>query len=327
MHVLIIGGTRFIGRHTVEEFLVNDYKVTLFNRGNHPNPFAQEPEVNHVNGDRTNQKQVERLGDREDPDIIVDFVAYRPADVSNILNTFPDVHKYVYVSAGDVYADTQIPLREGDANLELCTKEDAQDTSMATHSARKAEGDRVVFEAAERGINATSIRPFKVYGPHDYEPEFVYWINRVSNYDRVVVPGDGGSVLHSVYVEDVARAVRLVTEEGQPGEAYNVAGRHAMTLEEIINRIADSLNKSVQVIHLSEHDLALGELHPGDFPLYVSRPTVAATAKLASLGWESTPQQRAIDRTVDDVRTNGRSTTDIGPERDAVENIISAMGG
>lgn len=327
MDALVIGGTRFIGRHSVAELLENDYQVTLFNRGHHPNPFADEPAVDHIEGDRTNRENIELLADQENPDIIVDFVAYQPGNVSTILDTFPDVEKYVYVSAGDVYADARIPLREEEVDLEPCTEKEAQDTTMATHSARKAEGDRRIFEAAEEGINATSVRPFKVYGPYDYEPEFAYWINRVSNYDRVVVPGDGGSVMHSVYVKDVARAIRLVAEEGQPGVAYNVASRHAMTLEEIITRIADSLGKSVQVIHLSEHDLALGDLQPGDFPLYVSHPTVAATEKLASLGWDSTPPQRAINETVEDILANEHPTPEIGPDRTAIKNILSTMGG
>lgn len=35
MDALVIGGTRFIGRHTVTELLNHDYDVTVFNRGNH----------------------------------------------------------------------------------------------------------------------------------------------------------------------------------------------------------------------------------------------------------------------------------------------------
>ena len=79
--------------------------------------------------------------------------------------------------------------REGETPLCDCTDEQAADDSGASYGPRKAEGDRVVFEAASRGINAMSVRPCIVYGPDDYTERLDYWIDRVLNYDRVVVPG------------------------------------------------------------------------------------------------------------------------------------------
>ncbi len=56
---LVIGGTRFIGRHLVSELLEADYDVTIFNRGNHDNPFADDDRVGHIEGDRTNDSALE----------------------------------------------------------------------------------------------------------------------------------------------------------------------------------------------------------------------------------------------------------------------------
>jgi len=36
MKILIIGGTRFVGRHLVSAALTRNHEVTLFNRGKHP---------------------------------------------------------------------------------------------------------------------------------------------------------------------------------------------------------------------------------------------------------------------------------------------------
>ena len=52
---LVIGGTRFIGRHTVTELLDHEYDVAIFNRGNHENPFEDDDRVTHVPGDRTDR--------------------------------------------------------------------------------------------------------------------------------------------------------------------------------------------------------------------------------------------------------------------------------
>ena len=52
---LVVGGTRFIGRHTVEELLAHEYEVAIFNRGNHENPFADDDRVTNVEGDRKDE--------------------------------------------------------------------------------------------------------------------------------------------------------------------------------------------------------------------------------------------------------------------------------
>ena len=49
MKILILGGTRFLGRAFVEEALNRGHEVTLFNRGTNKELF---PEVEQLIGDR-----------------------------------------------------------------------------------------------------------------------------------------------------------------------------------------------------------------------------------------------------------------------------------
>ena len=71
-HVFVVGGTRFIGRHTVAEFREAGYDVTIFNRGTHDDPFASTDGVAHVEGDRTAEAELRRAGLSVDPDVVVD---------------------------------------------------------------------------------------------------------------------------------------------------------------------------------------------------------------------------------------------------------------
>jgi nucleoside-diphosphate-sugar epimerase len=206
MNALVIGGTRFIGRHTVAELLAHDYAVTVFTRGTHDNPF--ENEVERVAGDRTNRADLERAAER-DPDVVVDCVAYHPGEVRTAIELF-DEASYVVISSGAAYGAEEIPKREGETALHECTDEQAGDDSWATYGPRKAAIDRVVSDAAADGATAMSVRPPVVYGPHDYTERFDYWLDRVRNHDRVVVPGDGDCLRHLAFVEDVASALRLV---------------------------------------------------------------------------------------------------------------------
>jgi nucleoside-diphosphate-sugar epimerase len=322
---MIVGGTRFIGRHTVRELLDNDYAVTVFNRGNHENPFADHETVAHVAGDRTNENAVERAAREVDPDIVIDCVAYHPGEVRHATEVFADCAAYVVISSGSAYDDEEIPKREDETAIHECTEEQAIDDSMASYGPRKAEIDRVVAEAAEEGVNAMSLRPPVVYGPHDYTERFDYWIDRVRNHDRVIVPGDGDCLWHLVFAPDVANALRTVAEEGEPGETYNTGDRRLPVLSEWVELIADTLDTDIEIVTASERELAAAELAPEDFPLFRSYPHVLSTAKLAELGWDATPIGTALERTVEDHRASDRTGRENGPDRETEERVLSVL--
>lgn len=320
---LVIGGTRFIGRHTVEELLDHDYEVAIFNRGNHENPFAEE-DVSHVEGDRNDHTALEAAAVSVAPDLVIDCVAYRPAQVRAAVETFADA-RYVYVSSGSSYGAEHVPKREGETPLEPCSAEQADDDSPETYGARKAEGDRAVMEAAEQGGEAMAVRPCIVYGPHDYTERLDYWIDRVLTHDRVVVPGDGQHLWHRVYVEDVASALRIVGESGEPGEAYNVGDRRLLTLRETLETIAEVAGTAVDVVTAGERELAAGGLSSEAFPLYREYPHVMSTAKLTGLGWDSTPVEKAMARTVSEHEESDRDGAQHDPGREAEERVLGVL--
>lgn len=324
-HALLIGGTRFLGRYTVEELLDHDYEVTLFTRGNNPNPFAEEPAVSHIEGDRTNDGALEAAAAEADPDIVVDTVAYKPREVESATQIFADVDAYVYVSSGDAYGEERIPKREDETPLEPCSDEQAVDDSMETYGNRKAEGDRAVFRAAERGVNAMVLRPPIVYGPHDYTDRLEYWLDRIASEDRIIVPGDGTNIWHRVFVRDVAAAIRTIAESGTPGEAYNTGDRDIPTLGQMVELIADVLETEVEIVEAGERELSIAGLSPDDFPLYRDPPHVLSTEKLASLGWEATPLEDAMAETASAFLDRDDPTIEEGPDRETEERVLQVL--
>jgi len=305
-HALVVGGTRFIGRATVEELLAGGYEVTVFNRGNHDNPFADREGVDHLRGDRTKSEDLAAAA-AHDPDVVVDCVAYEPREVRAATEAFADADAYVYVSSGDAYGTEEVPKREGETALEPCSDEQATDDSPDTYGPRKAEGDREVFAAAGRGVRAMSVRPTIVYGAHDYTGRFDYWVDRVTEHDRVLVPGDGDALWHLAAVENVARALRMVAEEGQAGAAYNVGDRRLYPLEEFVRVVADAAGTEVEVVTASPRELSAAGVDPDAVPFYRRYPHVLDTGRLASLGWEPVEAATAIRDTVE-------ATLERGPE-------------
>ena len=86
--MLIIGGTRYMGRFLAARLVARGDRVTLFNRGTRPDPF----------GDR-----VERLLGWRTFDAVVDMIGYVSRDVERAIDIFAGrVGHYLFVSTGQV---------------------------------------------------------------------------------------------------------------------------------------------------------------------------------------------------------------------------------
>ena len=94
MRLLVLGGTKFLGRHVVEAALARGDEVTLFNRGQHNAELY--PEVEKLRGDRDGGLGVLR-GRRWDA--VVDTSGYVPRVVRASAEVLADaVDHYVFIS-------------------------------------------------------------------------------------------------------------------------------------------------------------------------------------------------------------------------------------
>jgi len=68
-----------------------------------------------------------------------------------------------------------------------------------------------------------------------------------------VVPifGDGEYIQQPIYVDDVAQAlVSCLANDKTIGKSYNIAGKHVLTYNDVIDTIARQMNKRVWKIHV-----------------------------------------------------------------------------
>ena len=99
MKLLILGGTRFVGRHLVTAALARNHEITFFNRGKHrgKHPSAALTSVETIYGDR-NSDLTKLQGRRWDA--VVDTCGYLPRTVrasAEILSH--SVDRYVFISS------------------------------------------------------------------------------------------------------------------------------------------------------------------------------------------------------------------------------------
>ncbi len=258
MHVLVLGGTQFVGRHIVEAFLAGGHAVTILTRGRTADPLPST--VERLRGDRdAGEAGLAALAGRT-WDACIDLSGFTPRQVGPSVDRLVDaVRRYVFVSAVRVYGDpTDRPVGEEHPRLPPAGPEVATIDDQ-TYGPLKVACEDLVLEMF--GERATILRPQAVLGPHDPVDRLSYWVRRAAQGGPTLAPGDGSDHLQFIAVDDAARFVRTVVEHDLGG-AFNLAGPR-LAWSEFIELLGILEPIWVDAATLARADLAIGEL-----PLY-----------------------------------------------------------
>jgi 2'-hydroxyisoflavone reductase len=259
--LLVLGGTAFLGRHTVEAALRRGDEVTIFTRG-HTNPELF-PEAEHLVGDRDGG--LDALSGRN-WDGVVDTSGYVPRVLRQSAELLRGAAgRYVFVSSVSVYADFSRPVTEESAVAEL--DEPASEDVEADYGALKAACEGVVEEVfGERGA---SIRAGLLVGPYDPTDRFTYWPRRLAEGGDVLAPGDPAAPVQFVDARDLGAWLVRLAEHG-PGGVFNATGPAApMTLGELLERAIAAIGSDARLVWTDEQRILDAEVQPWvELPLW-----------------------------------------------------------
>jgi 2'-hydroxyisoflavone reductase len=219
MRILIIGGTRFLGRHLVDAALARNHEVTLFNRGkSNPDLF---PELETILGDRETEVSKLQQADRH-WDTVIDVAGYLPRIVrlsADVLKS--NVGRYVYISSISVYSNfSKVSINESHPAGKI-DDEATEEITEETYGPLKALCERAVQEIY--GERALIIRPGLIVGPHDPTDRFTYWPLRVARGGEVLAPQKPEAPIQIIDVRDLSDFVVKLIEEHASG-IYNATG-------------------------------------------------------------------------------------------------------
>jgi len=218
MRLLVLGGTKFLGRATVEAALARGHEVTLFNRGRtSPDLF---PEAEKLHGDR--EHDLSALEGRE-WDAVVDPSGYVPSIVrSSAEQLAGSTGFYLFVSSVSVYSDRSKSPAEGDALKQLGDMPaDRLLEDYSNYGALKALSEEAVA-AAFPGTHA-NVRPGLIVGPYDPTGRFTYWPHRVARGGDVAAPAPPDERVQFVDVRDLADWMVGLCERRENG-SFNAVG-------------------------------------------------------------------------------------------------------
>lgn len=264
MHVLVIGGTLFIGKRLVCALAKAGHEVTIVHR-----------RAGHDLG----KKVHEIIADRNDIDAFRSALAGRrfeavfdnvydwqrgttAAQVEATARSFNDrLQRYVFMSSVAAYGDG-LNHHEGDAL--------APDNHPDAYVRNKAMSERSLFRMHQRtGFPVVTMRPPFIYGPgNPYYREAFFW-DRLRDGRRIILPGDGRRLMQFVHVQDLVDAcVKSLEEPHAPGHAFNIGNPRPVTQLEVVQMLAQVCGKPLELVRIPRQKILQAGGHPMGPKLY-----------------------------------------------------------
>lgn len=275
MNIVIIGGTRFVGRHIAEAFVERGHAVTLFNRGSNPDVLSN---LEQIHGDRASD--LERLGDRT-WDAVVDTSGYTPNVVEASARYFKGrARRYVFVSTISVYDPSKTAGPDEDAPV----MQFPQDADPSEYADERYGALKVLCEDAvlrEFGDGVTIVRPGLVAGPFDPTDRFTYWVVRFDEGGTVVTPAHENAV-QFIDARDLAAFTVHTVEQAVDGVFNCVTPRASITFGELCRAcMHEAAPEDAVMVPLSDEFMAQYEVRPWtELPLWI--PAASESSSIAN---------------------------------------------
>lgn len=320
--ILVTGGAGFIGsavcRHLVQDLgheVINIDALTYAANLSSLAPIAETGRYYFEQVDVRDRSRVDSIFDRYQPDAIMHLAAESHVDRSisgaqvfletNIMGTAvmlealrayretlsadrADALRFLHISTDEVYGSLGA---EG-----LFTEETPYDPS-SPYSASKAASDHLVQAWVRTyGLQCVISNCSNNYGPYHFPEKLIPLVILNALHGKPLpVYGNGSNVRDWLYVDDHARALVMILENGRPGEKYNIGGRNERTNLQVVERICDLMDAMAPKDY-SHHELIS---FVTDRPGHDHRYAIDATKTEKEIGWQALENfDSGIEKTV-----------------------------
>jgi UDP-glucose 4-epimerase len=264
---LVTGGAGFIGSHIAARLLRDGHDVRIldnFSTGNRTN-LEVLGGADVIEGDVRDAATVRRAAvgtaaifhqaaEPSVPRSIADPAGTYDVNVTGTLHVLLAARdagcpRVVFASTSAIYGDApEMPKRETMAPAPL---------SPYASSKLAGEGLCQVFSRTF-GVDAVALRYFNVFGPRQ-DPNSAYaaviprFLDALVSGDRPVIYGDGGQSRDFIYIDNVVDAnLRAAEATGVGGMAFNIASGGAITLNEMLAKLAGLLGVEAAPVYEAE---------------------------------------------------------------------------
>ncbi|HZQ05300.1 MAG TPA: SDR family oxidoreductase [Anaerolineae bacterium] len=296
MKILILGGTRFVGRHITDAALARGHTVTLFNRGRTNADLFSDVET--LYGDRDGGLDV-LCGRRWDA--VIDVNGYLPRLVrasAELLKN--EVERYVFISTISVFADFTTPGQTENAPLATLDDPNTETITGETYGGLKALCEQVVQQIFNG--RALIIRPGYVVGPYDHTDRWTAWMRRVARGGEMLAPGEPSDPTQFIDARDLAAFTCNLVEQKATG-IYNVTGpAQRLTWGELFDEAKRVSGSDVRFTWVNREFLEAHGVDYDELPLVLPKEYLGGmmldVTKAISAGLRFRPLERTIRDTL-----------------------------
>lgn len=260
MHVLIIGGTRFMGPHITKNLHQAGHRVTLFHRGQ--SQIELPTGVAEILGDRNELVQHASRLQHLQPDLVLDMVAGTQRQAQQCVEVFAGFTRRVVVaSSQDVYRSFGRVNRTEDGEVDPSELTETSPLRTNFYPYRNLlegedEYDKILVERTVMSrpqLPGTILRLPAVYGPGDARHRMFPHLKRMLDGRPAILLEERVARWRWTqgYVENVADAITLaLTDERASGRIYNVGEPFALSVAERVEQLARVTNWPGRVVIL-----------------------------------------------------------------------------
>lgn len=297
LRIVLVGGTRFVGRAIVEELVAHGHEVSVAHRGVHEPDGL--PAVSHFHGDRGDATFLAQAFAEVRPDAVVDTCAMTATDADRLLDALPQDVRLLALSSMDVYRAWH-SVRNGLATDGVPLTEDAPlRTGRYLYRGEDADQDdyeKLDVEERYARRAATICRLPMIYGDHDHSRREGFVLDRVAARRARIPIGSGGWLWSRGHVQDLASGVRLALESDRAvGETFNLCETTTAPMRTWVETILAAAGAEAELVRAPDR------LLPRDLwvTASIAQPMLADCSKATSLlGWAPRPSVDTVSASV-----------------------------
>jgi len=296
LKVVVLGGTRFIGRATVEELAAAGHELLIVHRGRlEPDDLPQAP---HLHCERAelaaHRPELEGFG----PDAVIDFFALTRGDAEGALEAIPSAKRWIVISSMDVYRAFGSVLVDRETDPVPITEESPVRLDRYPYRGKVAgreDYDKLDVEDVYLPRGALAVRLPMVYGEHDYQRREEFILRRVRAGRSHIPFGTGSWLTCRGYVRDIARGLRLALDIPSVTGVLNLCEDRSYSMRMWARMILEAAGSDAELVRVPDDTLPDDLQETGNLAQHV-----AASAQKARrvLGWTTSDPAESLRTSV-----------------------------